>query len=157
MATVLCKLGQSGTYTSCLGVKTHVYTLAHTCTNTCHTSVCVYVCGVVCVCLCVCVCACVRPRAHTSSFSGFLSKEGTLRLFYRKHFQDRGQATYALRLMPGGPAGMPAVWWACQGILRIFKKTFRLRVTHPAPSCWGPEDPAKIDEITLLRPIHGNL
>ena len=129
--------------------RTHVYKhVSHKCV-----CVCMW-CGV---CVFVCVCACVRPRAHTSSFSGFLSKEGTLRLFYRKHVQDQGQATYALRLMPGGPAGMQAIWWACQGIWRVFKKTFRLRVTHPAPSCWGPEDPAKIVEITLLRPIHGNL
>ena len=76
MATVLCKLWQSGTDTSCLGVKTHVYPLAHTCTNTCHTSVCVYVCGVVCVCVFVCVCVCVCPPSRTHFIFLRVSKQG---------------------------------------------------------------------------------
>jgi hypothetical protein len=31
------------------------------------------------------------------------------------------------------------------------------RFAATLPSCWGPEAPSKIQEVTLMRPFHGNL
>ena len=38
---------------------------------------------------------------------------------------------------------------------RIFTKQRRRQ--HHACSCWGREAPQKFEEVTLMRPIHGNL